>query len=213
MNDVLGSAELDVAGRVLGDVAATSNELNRLDGFAGDGDLGITVTTATTALLALLPDLEGSTAPEALRKAGLVLARAAPSTSGTLVARALLAAAVGAGRSEENEDVARYLEFGAQEIARRGGASAGQKTMLDALLPAIARLNEVAPDALSERLHRAAEAAEAGAEATREMEPRVGRAAWLADRSRGHIDAGARLVAVFLRAWAVRVAEAQAEST
>ena len=213
MNDVLGPAELGIIERVLGDVAATSAELNRLDGLAGDGDLGITVVAGTTALSALLPELEGSTPHEALRKAGLVLARAAPSTCGTLLARALLAAAGEASQSEEGMRVDRYLEAGVQEIERRGGASAGGKTMLDALLPAIARLKEPMPVPFPEQLRRAAEAAEAGAEATRGMEPSVGRAAWLAERSRGQVDAGAYLVAIILRAWAKRLSQAQLAST
>ena len=87
MNSVLGSAQLEVVRDVLTDVAAASTELNRLDGLAGDGDLGITVTAGTSALLALLPEMEGTTTSEALRKAGMILARAAPSSCGTLLAR------------------------------------------------------------------------------------------------------------------------------
>ena len=52
----------------------------------------------------------------------------------------------------------------------------------------------------------------AGAEATRSMEPSVGRAAWLTERSRGQMDAGAYLIAVILRAWATRLSQAQAPS-
>jgi dihydroxyacetone kinase len=212
MNSVLGPAELEVAREVLTDVSAASAELNRLDGLAGDGDLGITVTAGTSALLALLPELEGTTTSEALRKAGMTLARAAPSSCGTLLARALLAAADEASGSVEGMSVDRYLEAGAREIQRRGGANAGGKTMLDALLPAIDRLKEPLSIPFSEQLDRAAEAAEAGAEATRWMEPSVGRSAWLAERSRGQADAGAYLIALVLRAWAARLTRARAPS-
>jgi dihydroxyacetone kinase len=83
-------------------------------------------------------------------------------------------------------------------VQQRGKAQMGDKTMLDALGPAVTSLQESAGAGigLQQALAGAAAAAAAGAESTRHMRARVGRAGWLADRSEGNVDAGAHLVAL-----------------
>lgn len=174
------------------DLATRRDELNRLDGVAGDGDLGLTAATAAAALLALAPSLDSLLEDEAIRRCGRELASKAPSTGGTLIAFALLAA----GKAEVEPAsaprvrAATYLRAAADTIASRGNVAPGDRTMLDALVPAVEALERGAT------LGEAAGAAAAGAAATAAMEPTVGRAAWLADRARGHEDAGARLIAM-----------------
>jgi dihydroxyacetone kinase len=133
------------------------------------------------------------------------LARHAPSTAGTLIATALIAASrvvpEGGGGGAL---LAAALEAGRQSIEQRGRAQPGDKTMLDALVPAIDALRDLPEASMAQALAAAADGAAAGAEATRDLEPRVGRGAWLADRSRGNVDAGAHLVAFALRAAADR---------
>lgn len=180
------------------------DELNRLDGVAGDGDLGLTVATACRALQELAPSLEALPEPEAIRKAGLEIARRAPSTGGTLIAFALMAAAK-AAVAPGALPLARadaYLDAGATSIAQRGEVKPGDRTMLDALQPA-ADAVRVASHAGADppvAARAAAAAADAGARATATMAAKVGRAGWLAERAAGHEDAGARLVALVFAA-------------
>ena len=190
-------------GRVADDVIAAQAELNSLDAVAGDGDLGLTMTTAAEAVKALLPELEGMELGAALKRCGAEMARKAPSTSGTLFATALLRAGAAAGQESASREapvaaLAHLVAAAVEGIQQRGKAKPGDKTLLDALVPArdaLARSSEAGVD-LQTALQQASEAARAGAEATRGLRPRVGRASWLADRSEGHEDGGAHLVAL-----------------
>lgn len=203
------SALSTLMAEVAADLAAARDELNRLDGVAGDGDLGITVAAGCAALLAVLPELADEQPGPLLRRCGRELARAAPSTSGTLLATALMAAGKVSAESGETvtASVARAAGAAFDSISERGKASLGDRTMLDALGPAVTALQAAAAagSTVGQALQDAADAAQTGVEATRTMEPKVGRAAWLAGRASGHVDAGARLVALILRSAAGRV--------
>jgi len=204
MATALSPEVMRVAELVLKDLAAQADELNRLDGVAGDGDLGVTATRATEALIPLLRE-SGDLAPtELLRSCGMTLAKAIPSSMGTLVARGFLGAAKQDVQGEGIAAAAEWLDAARQAIERAGGATVGQKSMLDAMAPAIAALEANAAALVNEALEAAADAAEAGAAATKQMEPAVGRAGWLTERSRGNVDAGAWLVAFVFRSWANR---------
>jgi dihydroxyacetone kinase len=186
------------------DILAAQTELNRLDGVAGDGDLGATMAAGATALIGAVSEIDDLDVAAALRRCGAELARKAPSTSGTLIATACLragAAAVtdSASPGESGTSLAaRLVDAGLAGIQQRGKAQVGDKTMLDALDPAATALRAAATHEvpLPAALASAAAAAGAGAEATRGMRARVGRAGWLADRSEGNVDAGAHLVAL-----------------
>ena len=204
---------LEVARHVAERVASSADELNRLDAQAGDGDLGVTMRTAATLVTDLLPTLDAAPPGEALRACGLALARGAPSTAGTLVASALLRAAKTVEEAEAETSppavVAVLLESAAAGVRERGKAEVGSKTMLDALVPAAEAAREAASRGASIEIlmDAAALAAENGSRQTRSMRPLHGRAGWLADRSAGHEDAGARLIAIALRAAADAVAD------
>jgi phosphoenolpyruvate---glycerone phosphotransferase subunit DhaL len=180
------------------------DELNRLDGVAGDGDLGLTVANAARALLELAPSLGDLAEGDAIRRCGTEIARRAPSTGGTLIAFALMAAAkAGVDASAPTaERIAGYLQAAAESIAQRGQVVAGDRTLLDALQPAAKAARGAAMGAVSvaQLAQAAADAAEAGASSTAAMAAKVGRAGWLAARAAGHEDAGARLVALAFRA-------------
>jgi len=195
-----GAAVARLVTTVATDLIEARDELNRLDGVAGDGDLGLTVTNACRALLELVPSLAELPEADAIRRCGTEIARRAPSTGGTLLAFALMAAAKAdvdpASRAPER--AARYLEAAAASIAQRGQVGPGDRTMLDAVAPAAAAVRRVA-DAGGDAQAAAREAAAAageGAVATASMVAKVGRAGWLADRAAGNEDAGARLVAL-----------------
>jgi dihydroxyacetone kinase len=186
------------------DLSQRRDELNRLDAVAGDGDLGVTVATGARALLDLAPELESLSEAEAIRRCGTEIARRAPSTGGTLVAFALIAAAK-ASVDPDASPVSRsaaYLEAAAESVAARGKVGPGDRTMLDALRPAAEAIRRAADSGESgaAAVEAAARAAEEGARATASMAAKVGRAGWLADRAAGHEDAGARLVALAFRA-------------
>ena len=182
------------------DLLDRRDELNRLDGVAGDGDLGLTVATGARALLDLAPSLEDLPEADAIRRCGTEVARRAPSTGGTLLAFAFMAAAKAGASSDASgvERAAVYLEAAADSIAQRGRVAPGDRTMLDALQPAGAALRTAAArgETATRGVAAAARAADEGAKATASMAARVGRAGWLADRAAGHEDAGARLVAL-----------------
>jgi len=206
------SALAEVMKGVAADMAARHDELNRLDAAAGDGDLGNTVAIAAQAVRAAVDGSDDADPAALLRRCGTDVATAAPSTTGTLTARGLLGAAraIGAATGEPPVRLL-YLGFAAAlaAIQSAGKAAPGEKTMIDALAPAVAALSDHAdagaqlPDALS----AAAAAASLGAEQTKDMTAKAGRARWLAERSQGAEDAGARFVALVLESAASRAHE------
>ena len=195
-----GLADLLVA--VSAELAARRDELNRLDGVAGDGDLGVTASLAAEAIAAIAPAIRNLSTPDALRQVGTEIARKAPSTSGTLVAFAFLAAGrvgeVDADPRHTGANAVPYLEAAARSIEERGKVSIGDRTMLDALRPGVDAFRTTIEQgrSVAEAVRAAATAADHGAAATAAMSPKVGRAAWLGERARDHEDAGARLVAM-----------------
>jgi len=206
-----GPSIADVVLAVAGGLTDARELLNRLDGVAGDGDLGLTAGRAADALVEVAPTLAGLSAGDALKAVGMTLARRAPSTGGTLVAFACLAAArvePAAGQTQPAQ-IADLLDAARDEIARRGKVEPGDRTMLDALAPAAAAFRAAADEGseIGACLAAAAEAADRGATATIDMDATTGRAGWLADRARGHEDAGARLIAVILAAASSAVGE------
>ena len=189
---------------IAADMKAKSEELRELDAACGDGDLGITVTKGFTAIEDRLDSLEGESPCRLLQSIGITFNNAAASTFGVFFATAFMHA----GKRVEGADpitVADFcamLEGAAEGIATRGRAKVGDKTILDALVPA----HRAARDAVdrggrwSEVLSAAAAAARDGAENTRGLEPRLGRARWLGDQAKDTQDPGATFVSFFLEA-------------
>ena len=199
----------DVLVAIAAALTAARDQLNELDGAAGDGDLGLTASRAAEALVEAAPTLAGATATDALKTIGMTLARRAPSTGGTLIAFACLAAARVEPRPAASAETvaADLLDAARDEIAKRGKVAPGDRTMLDALAPAAAAYRSSVEEggSLGTALAAAAAAADAGARSTVDMEATTGRAGWLADRARGHEDAGARLVAIVFASIAAAV--------
>jgi len=191
---------------VASDVTAARDELNRLDGVAGDGDMGITIAAVAAAVTATVQRSGGGDEDVAalLRACGMAIARQAPSTCGTLIATGFLRAAAAVARPADSATarLASALEAAVAGIQERGKAALGDKTMLDALAPAAAALRGAASEGVSlpQAVERAAVAADQAARATVAQRAKVGRAGWLADRSEGHMDPGAYMVALALNA-------------
>lgn len=167
---------------------------NELDGAQGDGDLGVTIVLGAKAL-AESAERCGSV-QEWFEAGGKALRKAAPSTMGILIASALIAA----GKSMEPgksvftpADWASVQQSMADEIQKRGGAKPGDKTVLDAFIPAVQCFREGASKGLSlaQILTDAAATAKRSAEATASMVSKIGRSSWLGERAQGNVDGGA----------------------
>ena len=203
-------------------VAAARELLTDLDAAIGDGDHGINMDRGFRELVRRLDESHLADGPPAsiLEGAGRALLGTVGGASGALYGRgfqragaALLVpgdgeAVAGADRAREASAV---IAFGAavQAIAALGRAATGEKTMLDALVPSCAAFEAAvgARATFEVAARRAAEAAEAGAEATIPLVATKGRASYLGERSIGHRDPGAVSSAILLRALADAAAE------
>lgn len=205
----------DILSRVAEAVTADEEEFNRLDSFAGDGDLGLTITAAARAVAEAVTRANDPELATLLRTCASEVADRAPSTCGTLIATGFLGAARAAeGRSTENAVglLAALTEAALQSIQERGRAELGDKTLLDALAPAVESLKAAAKDdeTVAQALSAAASAAASGAGATAALTPHAGRARWMSERSRGHKDGGAHLIELAFGAAAQALAVHQA---
>jgi dihydroxyacetone kinase len=200
------SAALRASARVL---TTAAPRLTALDQAVGDGDLGISLERGLKAVIenikACLYPLDDPAG--ALQALGLTLREELGGTSGALYAVFFLRAStqLRKGPSTEPRTWADAFDAGCAAIAELGGARPGDRTMLDALIPAAeafrAALN--AGQGLADALRLTAEAARRGAQATATMAPRRGRSSYLGERVLGHPDPGAEAAALWLRAIAV----------
>ncbi len=179
-------------------LVAAEPRLTELDSRAGDGDLGVSMVRAAEALRAL-PAGAFADPPTALAAMADALRRAIGGSSGPFYATALMRAARELPLAPGVADWAVAFRAGVAAVAALGGAKPGDRTMLDALVPAADAFAAAAGGGLQAAARAAAEAAERGAEATATMVPRLGRASYLGARAVGAPDAGAAAVAVWWR--------------
>ena len=177
--------------------------LTDLDAAAGDGDLGASMLRAAQAILAL-PEAAYGTPAGALSALGAALRRAIAGSSGPFYATALLRASRRLADIAEpsSRDWAAAFRGAVDSISELGGARAGDRTMLDALVPAVAAFERALDNDRDPASAWAAavEAAERGAQETAGMSPRAGRASYLGERAIGTPDGGAVAVSYWLRA-------------
>lgn len=186
------------------DLTAAATELTELDARIGDGDHGINLRRGMEAITALLDDAEaGPGSADLLRQAGRRLISVVGGASGPLYGTLLIAAADALGDDPADvADLARALEEGVAAVGRRGRSQVGQKTMLDALVPAAAAMTSALRSGSSsaDAGRAAADAARAGSDETRDMIAQRGRASYLGERARGHLDPGASSSAILVDA-------------
>lgn len=178
-------------------------ELTTLDSMVGDGDLGTSLARGAQAVREALPDLSLERPAEAFAAMSQIVRRVIGGTSGPLTSALLLGVAHhlrGLSVAPTSEDWAAAFANGCEAIMRIGGAGRGDRTMLDALLPASEALSRGLGIAV------AADAAEEGAQGTRRVTAQVGRSSYLGDRVLGHPDPGAVACALWLRALANELA-------
>jgi dihydroxyacetone kinase-like protein len=179
-------------------------ELVRLDTAIGDGDHGTNMDRGMRKALSSLDSLEGDDIGGALKAVGMALVSSVGGAAGPLYGTLFLqmGTATAGASTLDLAGLANALEAGVKGVQARGKAEPGDKTMVDALLPAAAALREAATEgdtSLSAAVSRAATAAEEGMKATIPMEARKGRASYLGPRSVGHQDPGATSSYLLLR--------------
>jgi dihydroxyacetone kinase-like protein len=184
-------------------IEAEADHLTQLDSAIGDGDHGINMTRGMRAVIAALAEADEPAPGKRMILAGKTLVSTVGGASGPLWGSALRRAgrSVGDGALDGPGLVA-ALEAALGAVQELGAAEPGDKTMVDALGPAVAALRERldARDPLPEAVAAAADAAEEGARATTPMQARKGRASYLGERSVGHQDPGATSTALIIRA-------------
>jgi dihydroxyacetone kinase-like protein len=183
---------LRVSARVIGENRDT---LTKLDAVLGDADHGINMDRGFQKVEALLDQKTHRDIGALLKETGMTLVSSVGGASGPLYGTFFMrAGAALAGRETlEVEDIAVLFEEGSRGVMERGRAEAGDKTMVDVLLPAAAALREAADDGLGveKAVEHASRGAGCGVEKTIPLVARKGRASYLGERSRGHQDPGA----------------------
>lgn len=172
-------------------------EIMELDQAIGDGDHVLNLLRGLEALQTIRNSIETEDAPTALKNAAVRLLATIGGSSGPLLSSLVL----GMGKSMEtlNEGAgprgyATVYSDGVAALQRRGKTGKGSKTMMDVLIPVVDKFNEMAKndETTAAILQELPEEAERGMLSTRDMLATIGRASFLGERSRGHIDPGAR---------------------
>ncbi len=184
-------------------IAEHRAELVKLDTAIGDADHGTNMDRGMRAAVEKLDALEGDDIGALLKAVGMAMVSKVGGAAGPLYGTLFLQMATAANGREEL-DLAGWadaLEAGVKGVQARGKAEPEDKTMVDALLPAVAALRAAEADGagLGDALRRSADAAEEGMKATIPLEARKGRASYLGPRSVGHQDPGATSTHLLLR--------------
>lgn len=176
-------------------IEAEKEYLTELDNEIGDGDHGINLARGFEAVEKKLPSLVGGDIGALLKGVGMQLVSTVGGASGPLYGTAFMKAGMACKGLTEIDGPAfvKAMEAAVDGIKMRGKATEGEKTMLDALCPALKVMQDdvAAGKSLKEALQDAAQAAEKGVEYTKTIIATKGRASYLGERSLGHQDPGA----------------------
>jgi dihydroxyacetone kinase-like protein len=194
--------------RVIGENAQL---LSDLDAAIGDADHGINMERGMTAVLGSLDETTPADASALCKQVGMTLVKSVGGASGPLYGTFFLrmASPLGATDDVSATDFAAALRAGVEGVVQRGRAESGDKTMYDALAPALDALDAALASGadLSKALADAATASQNGRDATESMIARKGRASYLGQRSVGHQDPGATSSAMLITAAATTFAD------
>ncbi len=186
------------------DMIASKEMLTELDSVIGDGDLGVTVTIGFNAVKKSLQNYGASDMQGVLSSCGAAFADNAASTFGALMSTMMIRA----GRIVKDKDhigtaeAAAMIQAAVEGVEQRGKAHVGDKTLLDALVPASQALGRAAGQGFSlpDCMDAALDAAKKGAEETTKLRSKAGRSEWLGDRTVGAKDPGAAAIVILLEA-------------
>jgi len=213
--DTVSSTELRKMFAEAAELIRSQNEvLSRLDSQCGDGDHGTTMMRAMEILeAATRSSARARSLSETLREAGWNVMGVDGGASSALLGSFI----AGMGDTELGDaadcaTMARSLQTGLQSVLRRTKARPGDKTMMDALVPAVEAFEAAAADgaAIGKAMNQAAAAAEAGAASTKNLVARHGRAKYLGEKTLGCADAGATSMALLFRGFGVALAKTEA---
>jgi dihydroxyacetone kinase-like protein len=193
----LGATQtLDVIRAMAAAMEENRRYLTKLDSEIGDGDHGNNMHRGLQAALERLDGADPSTPADVLKTVSMALVSKVGGAAGPLYGTAFLRASTALADKDElsAQDAAGALEAALGGIKQRGKAEVGDKTIVDALEPAVEAAKEAAGGAdgsVAAVFRAAAEAAKAGAESTVPLTARKGRASYLGARAQGHQDPGA----------------------
>lgn len=179
-----------------------ADELNRLDAALGDGDFGASMQRGLDAAVAVVEPLETDSIGELLKTVGMTLVSAMGGTSGPLVGTLFLkmGTSIGHVSEVEVEPWATAMRAAADGVMALGQAAPGDKTMIDALVPAVEELEAAVDRPAPEAIGAAVVAARDAAAATSELVARRGRASYVGGGGVGHVDPGAVGVSIMFDA-------------
>jgi dihydroxyacetone kinase-like protein len=189
---------------VIDTVIASEDYFCELDSAAGDGDFGSSLANGFRAIRDNWNGLEKSDIGAFMEGCGMIMMEKCGGASGPIWGSAFRQGGRYAQGKEgmDLNELSEFFQAMVSGVQKMGGAQLGDKTLLDALIPATESLKKSASaqeDVVS-ALQKSVEAAEKGAEKTKEIAATKGRARYLGDRSVGYYDAGAKAIAVILAA-------------
>lgn len=197
-------------------IEKNAEEVTRLDQAIGDGDHVVNLQRGIHALQAQSAEIGQLDWVAALQKIGMTLMSTVGGASGSLYGT--LFVTMSKSLRDQTVDLQTFAAAfvqGVESVKLRGRADAGEKTMLDVLIPAAQSLQQAATttQTLPALLDAITRAAETGVEATRDMLATKGRASFLGERTLGHIDAGAKTAQLMIAAVAEVIAATSAAPT
>jgi phosphoenolpyruvate---glycerone phosphotransferase subunit DhaL len=204
MTDLIGRADLgDMLAQAAACIRSEHQRLTELDSIGGDGDHGTTMLRAAEQIEQGIEESRTASLTDLLKAVGWKVLGVDGGASSALLGTFF----AGMGDVELSQDamnchdLARAFQAGLRAMSRQTKAGPGDKTMMDALVPAVAAVTAAAAagKSISDALDDAALAAQLGAESTRDLVARHGRARSLGERTRGYPDAGATSVALLFR--------------
>lgn len=185
-------------------VIAAEPELTDADRALGDGDHGVGMQRGMEAVKGKIRDQEFESLGKLFMTVGMAMTSSMGGASGAIFGTMFLKGGkvLAEKQNLDSEGFAAMLREGVEGVMARGGAKPGDKTMIDALMPAAERAEESKELPLAVAMAAAADGAEAGREASKDMIATMGRAKTLGERSLGKPDAGACSIAIILRTMA-----------
>lgn len=197
-----GKKVIEILTQIAVKVDENKGYLSELDATIGDGDHGINMSKGFKAVTEKLKEDDGVDIAGILKKTGMALVSTVGGASGPLYGTAFMKSSMSVnGKTEiDIKDFSNMLKDALDGIKMRGKAKAGEKTMIDALEPALEAINKGIEQGLESKeiLKLAKEAAYNGVEYTKTIIATKGRASYLGERSIGHQDAGATSSAIIL---------------
>ncbi len=187
--------------------------LTKLDAAIGDADHGINMDRGFKKVMSQLPGVQDKDIGSILKTTGMALISSVGGAGGPLYGTLFMRAGMAVANKYEltDEDLVHMWEAAVDGVIQRGRAQPGDKTMVDALLPAVEAMKKALEEGADtvEILRRGVAAAEEGMKATIPMQAKKGRASYLGERSIGHQDPGATSSYLILKAMLDVVSGAQ----